>query len=163
MEETLSTIQTGLQFLAAFMLSLVAGATFGIWRGYNPLAYSAETFLTVHQGAVRGLNALLPGVAFVAMIATVILAFLARGRQPVLWVYIATLALMVAAGLITRFLNQPINAQVMTWNLDSMPVTWTALRDEWWNWHVARTMISMAAIAVLFVAVMLDRASLTSR
>ena len=34
-----------LQIGAIAFIALVAGATFGIWRGYNPAEYSALTFL----------------------------------------------------------------------------------------------------------------------
>ena len=42
------------------LISLVAGSMFGIWRGYDPALYAPATFVEVHQGAVRGLNTLLP-------------------------------------------------------------------------------------------------------
>jgi hypothetical protein len=48
-----------MQFVAALLFSMVAGSVFGIWRGYDPTTYAAATFLEMHQGAVRGLNALL--------------------------------------------------------------------------------------------------------
>ena len=35
-----------LQFAASLILAMVAGSTFGIWRGYNPTTYSAATINT---------------------------------------------------------------------------------------------------------------------
>lgn len=146
-----------LQFLAALLFSMVAGSVFGIWRGYNPTAYQAATFLEMHKGAVHGLNALLPGLALASIVLTVALAWLARGKGTVLWLYLAALLLMIAGGIVTRFVNQPINAQVMGWTVDSLPANWSDLRMTWWNWHLVRTGLAVLAIAVLLAAIVVDR------
>jgi hypothetical protein len=54
---------------------------------------------------------------------------------------------MVAGGLVTRFFNQPINAQVVTWTIDSLPADWADLRATWWKWHLIRTALSVGAPA----------------
>lgn len=69
-----------LQLLAALVFAMVAGSVFGIWQGYDPTTYTAATFLEVHQGAVRGLNTLLPAMAFISILLTVSLAWFARGK-----------------------------------------------------------------------------------
>lgn len=53
------------------------------------------------------------------------------------------LLLLVAAGLITRFGNQPINAVIMTWGAVP-PDGWQMIRDTWWNWHLARLAAGIA-------------------
>lgn len=148
---------TLLQASALLVLGLLAGSMFGIWRGYDPAAYSAATFLEVHQGAVRGLNTLLPAMGLAAIVLTVALALLARQRFPVLGLYALAAAGMVAAGLITRLANQPINDVVMGWQPGEMPENWTALRDTWWTWHLLRLSATGAALLLLIVAVFLDR------
>lgn len=109
------TMTTALQVLSLLLISLIVGSMFGIWRGYNPATFSPATFVEVHQGAVRGLNILLPAMALVCILAVVALAWLARGMPQSLWLYIAAAVAMVAGGLITRFGNQPINAVIMAW------------------------------------------------
>lgn len=146
-----------LQFLSGLLFAMVAGSVFGIWRGYDPTAYSALTFVEMHQGAVRGLNVLLPGLAFVSIALTLALAWLARGKGPAFWCYAGALALMVGAGIVTRLFNQPINAQVMGWTADALPSNWTELRDAWWHWHLLRTGSSILAMALLLAAIILDR------
>lgn len=146
-----------LQFLAALLFALVAGSVFGIWRGYDPTAYAAATFLEAHQGAVRGLNALLPGLALAAILLTLALTWFARGKGALVWVYLAALLLMVGAGVVTRFFNQPINAQVMGWTSETLPANWAELRATWWNWHLVRTALSMLGLALLLAAIILDR------
>jgi hypothetical protein len=153
----LSALTTFAQILAISLISLVAGSTFGIWQGYDPHAYSPATFVEVHQGAVRGLNVLLPAIAMASLALTVVLAIISRGRPAVLALYAIAIAGIVAGGLITRVINQPINAQVMAWSPDALPSDWTALRDTWWNWHIIRTAVSVLTEIILIAAVFSDR------
>ena len=146
-----------LQFLSGLLFAMVAGSVFGIWRGYDPTTYSAVTFVEMHQGAVRGLNVLLPGLALVSIALTLVLAWLARGKGLAFWCYAGALALMVGAGIVTRLFNQPINAQVMGWSPEALPSNWTEFRATWWNWHLLRTGLSVLAMALLLAAIVTDR------
>jgi len=146
-----------LQFGAALLFALVAGSVFGIWRGYDPSGFTAAAFVEMHQGSVRGLNVLLPGLALVSIVLTIALGWFARGKGAVLWLYVGAVALMIAAGLVTRFVNQPINGEVMSWTAESVPANWMELRSTWWNWHVLRTGLSVGAFALLLAAIILDR------
>jgi hypothetical protein len=152
-----TVLPTGAQVLALLLISLVAGSVFGIWRGYDLSAYTPSAFLEVHQGAVRGLNTLLPAMGAAALVLTVLLAILSRTRPTVLWLYVGAAVLVAIAGAITRFANQPINEQVMTWTATTMPENWTALRDSWWGWHVMRLAVTVAAELVLIAAIFADR------
>lgn len=152
-------IKTVLQSVTLLLVALVAGSVFGIWRGYNPAAYSAGTFLEVHQGAVRGLNVLLPIMGLGAIILTLVLAWLAyRARNTVAASYYAfTAGAMIVAAVVTRAFNQPINAEVMQWTAAAMPSEWTDLRDTWWRWHLVRTGVTIIAFLFLLCAVFSDR------
>ena len=147
---------TGIQVCSLLLLSLVAGAVFGIWRGYDPSAFSAATFVEVHQGAVKGLNVLLPAMAAASLLLTVALGYFAR-HPAALWLYVLVAVAIVAGGLITRFGNQPINAEVMRWTADTMPAGWAQLRDMWWRWHAIRLVTTVCALILLILAVFADR------
>ena len=147
-----------LQAPALLVLSLVVGAMFGVWRGFNPASFSPATFIEVQQGAIRGLNELLPAMAAIAIITALLLAFFGRGRPIVLSLYLAASAAMIIAGLITRFGNQPINAVVMSWGR-LPPAGWEILRDSWWSWHLARLAAGIVAEILLIAGVFADRSS----
>jgi uncharacterized membrane protein len=146
-----------IQVIAIMLIALVAGSTFGIWRGYAPEFYAASTFVEVHQGTVRGLNILLPLMAFGAIACVAALTYRARSSRSTLVLYVCALVLIVSAGLVTRLINQPINAEIMNWSITSLPVGWEAVRDKWWRWHIVRTLLSIAGTAVLIVAIFHDR------
>jgi uncharacterized membrane protein len=146
-----------LLFVALIGAGLLAGAPFGIWRGYDPRGLEAAAFVAVHQEAVRGLNVLLPALGFVTIASLAVAAFLLRRERPALWLLLAALVLMAASGSITRFFNQPINAVVMGWSTTSVPANWQELRESWWYWHVARTMTTFAGFGLIAVTVLFGR------
>src|SRR5690606_36025078 len=101
-------------------------------------------------------NLLLPlmGLACIALVAA--LAFLARRRPRVFWLYAAAAAALIVAGVVTRFANQPINDIVMTWGA-TPPEGWETLRDTWWNWHQLRLAAGFVGELLLINAVFADR------
>ena len=146
-----------LQIAAVMQIALISGATFGMWRGLGAASFSAATFIDVHQELVRGLNVLLPAMGATFALLTATLAYLARGRRPALYFYLVALAFGIIAGLITRFWNQPINAQVMEWTVQTIPANWTEIRDSWWTGHVIRTFLSIGAMVAMALALKTDR------
>ena len=98
----LRVVATAIQVAALVLISLIAGTVFGIWRGYDPASWSVATFVDVHQGAVRGLNVLLPAMGALSLALTALLAFMARGRRRALALYLLALGLMAVPALVTR-------------------------------------------------------------
>lgn len=141
------------QIVSLTLIALVAGAVFGIWRGYNPESLSASAFVEMHQNAVRGLNVLMPVLGGLAMAFTLLSAYLQRDDRYVSYTLLVAVLLMVVSMLVTRLGNQPINAVVMTWNPQSPPADWQQLRDKWWNFHLIRTGSSVLALVIMVYSV----------
>jgi uncharacterized membrane protein len=85
---------------------------------------------------------------------TIVAAVLARDDRARLGLLVGTAACLVAAGAVTRFLNQPINAVVMTWQAGAPPANWMSLRDEWWRWHQVRLISGLCGLSLLIAATM---------
>jgi hypothetical protein len=136
-----------LQVASLVVTSLLVGSMFGIWRGFNPATFSPATFVEVQQGAIHGLNDLLPIMGLVSVVLTLGLAFLARRRGTRL-LYGGAAAALILAGAVTRLCNQPINDIVMSWS-GTPPEGWQALRDSWWSWHIVR--LAAAFVGELFL------------
>lgn len=132
-----------LRFAGLFLTALLVGTMFGIWLGFNPAALSAGAYVEMQQNTIRALNVVLPALGLACIVLTVALAVVTRkdGRARSL-LAVAALCLL-AAGLITRFANQPINALVMTWSAQAPASNWAELRDTWWHWHTLRTALAL--------------------
>jgi hypothetical protein len=138
-----------IQFSDIVLTGLIAGVIFGIWVGYDPRDLSAVAYVEQQQSAIRALNVLMPVLGFISILLTVGYAVMSRREKLKRNLLVIAAILLITSGLITRFGNQSINAIVMTWNLENIPDTWTALRDEWWTFHIMRTVSTMIAFALI--------------
>ena len=126
-------------FFSLLFSALIVGSMFGLWLGLNPSGLEAPVYVALHQNLVRRLNVVLPAMGAVAVAFTLASAYLARQQPARLSLLLVGAAALIAAGLITRLFNQPINATLMTWAAESPPANWGELRDTWWSGHIART------------------------
>ena len=68
-------------------------------------------------------------------------------------------AAIAVAGAVTRFGNQPINDQIISWSASAPPPDWVGLRDEWWTLHLIRVAASFVGEVLLIAAIFVDRAA----
>ena len=62
--------------------------------------------------------------------------------------------LLVAAGIITKVVNLPLNDEFESWSTASYPAGWTTLRARWQSWNLVRSaFVVMAFLATIWVAV----------
>ena len=138
-----------IQFSDIVLTGLIAGIIFGIWIGYNPRDLSAVTYVEQQQNTIQALNVLMPIFGLISIILTVAYAVISNRERLNRNLLILATLLLIASGLITRFGNQPINAIVITWNLENIPDTWTTLRDKWWTFHIMRTFSTMIGFTLI--------------
>lgn len=141
-----------IRFTSLLLTSLLVGTMFGIWLGFNPTALSASAYVEMQQNTIRALNVSLPILGLVCIILTATLSVLAKHDERTRYVLLAAVLCLAAAGLITRFANQPINAIVMTWSPHAPAANWAELRDTWLYWHAWRTIAGVAALALALLA-----------
>lgn len=147
-------LQVTVNFASLMLAALVVGTMFGVWLSFNPAGLSASTYVTHQQQAIRRLNVVMPLLGALTAGLTVAAAVLAHRDRTRFGLLLAAAACFVAAGLVTRFLNQPINAVVITWSPGAPPANWPVARDAWWRWHQLRTSIGIAGLAALIAALM---------
>jgi len=151
-------LSMAIDFTSLLLASLLVGAMFGVWLIFNPVGLEPAVYTTLLQQGIRTMNVTMPLLGMATILATTAAAVLARGNGGRLSLLVAAVACFVAARLVTRFLNQPINAIVMAWSVDSPPADWTRFRDEWRRWHMLRSAIGIAGLCLL-IAATLDRAA----
>jgi uncharacterized membrane protein len=143
-----------IRFVLLVLMALLVGSMFGILIGYNPASLSASAYVEQHQNAVRSLNTLFPVMGAICIVLTAVLAARSGANRRVRYLLLAAVLLMLVAALVTRFGNQPINAIIMTWNTQVQPADWEQLRDQWWQWHVVRTIAAILAFSSVVLAVL---------
>lgn len=135
-----------IRFLNIIIAALLAGVSFGIWIGFNPMDLSASVYIEQQQNMLQALRVLMVLLVLTATIITIISAFLHKGNKPVFVALLVAATFFIACILITRFGNKPIDDIVLTWTSNSPPDNWTELRDKWWSLHIMRTIAELAAL-----------------
>lgn len=148
---------TIIRFIDLLLVALLVGTMFGIWAGFDPAELSASTYVEQQQRTIRALNTLMPLLGAVCIILTIVLAVLTNDSPRARYLLVAVIVCLLIAGIVTRFKNQPINSLVMTWDIHAPPVSWKDFRDQWWQWHIVRTVAGIAALCLLILAVLPGR------
>jgi len=143
-------------FLNLLLASLLTGAMFGVFLAFRPKGLSGPDYVRMQQRGVRTLDPTMPALGAATIAVTVLAAAMARHDGIRFGLLVATVVGFLAAGVITRLLNQPINKVIMSWPVAAPPAHWTQLRDKWWHWHVARLVFGVVGLSVLILADMVD-------
>ena len=143
-----------INFADVLLAALLVGAMFGIWLIFNPAGVAAGIYITLQQQGIRMLNRAMPVLGAVTILLTILASVLGGGDSTRFDLLAGTVVCFVAAGLITRFRNQPINAIVITWRTDTPPENWEAVRDEWWRWHLIRLLAGLGGLSLLIAAML---------
>jgi uncharacterized membrane protein len=143
-----------IDFADLLLAGLLTGTIFGVLLVMRPAGLDATTYVIQQQNCIRALNHVMPPFGALAIIVTLAAAFAASGDPRRMTMLFTAAATLIVVGLVTRFLNQPINAVIMTWNASSPPAEWTELRDTWWRWHLVRLGLALMALSLIIAAVL---------
>jgi archaellum biogenesis protein FlaJ (TadC family) len=138
-----------IRFLNIIIAALLAGVSFGIWIGFNPLDLTASTYVEQQQNMLQALRVLMVSLVLIAAIITIVSAFLQKNNRRVFITLLVAALFFFSCILITRFGNKPIDDIVLTWSANSLPNNWTELRDKWWSFHIMRTIAELAALFLI--------------
>lgn len=138
-----------IKFLNIIFAALLAGTSFGIWLGLNPMQFSASAYVEVQQSLVLSLNSVMIILVVLATLITLLSAFLQREHKTIFFSLLIAAALFVSCMLITRLGNVPIQNEILKWNKGMVPTNWTILRDSWWWFHIARTVVEIIALILI--------------
>jgi uncharacterized membrane protein len=154
-------------FLNLLLAALLVGAMFAVCLIFNPRGLDAATYVSLQQHAIRvlqrnpgesrGGDIKMPLLGAITAMTTFVAAVLARSERVHLTLLLVAAGLFVVAGLVTRFLNQPINAVVRTWSAQAPPANWMQLRDAWWRWHLVRFSAGLGGLCLLILAAVRSR------
>jgi uncharacterized membrane protein len=145
-----------LLLITGVILVLVTGVFWGTWFSLSRTMYTfpAETFIAIGkqimQNVAVGMAIMMP-LGIVGLLALLFMA--GRRKKAHFYWLLSTLILFVLALAITLFIEVPIDNQIKTWTIASLPANWQVIRDRWQFYHTDRTFISLAGIACYLMAV----------
>jgi hypothetical protein len=141
-----------LQFATIMLYALVLGVFWGTWFSQSRTmdALSAATFLENGRQYIANLAMPMRFLMPASLLAVLAAAYFARGKgRGAFWATSAAAALMAAALAVTLAVNVPIDNQIKTWTLQSLPSDWDRIRDHWEAFHCLRTWMTLAGFACL--------------
>lgn len=144
-----------INFTALLVAALIVGAMFGVWLIFDPAGLDAGTYISQQQIGIRKLNTVMPLLGGLSIVLAAVAAIVARDDRARVTLLITAVICFIAAGVITRFGNQPINTIVMTWQAGSVPTDWTQFRDAWWRWHNMRLCCGLVGLSLMIVATLI--------
>ncbi len=131
------------------LAALLAGTSFGIWVGLNPKNYSVTTYLEQQAHLVQSLNNLMVAMVILATLVSLLAAYLQRHTKNVYIALLAASGFFASCIFISRFGNLPIQTEILSWKIDSIPDNWQVLRDKWWSLHIMRTIAELIALTLV--------------
>ena len=137
------------RFLNIIVAALLAGVSLGIWIGFNPSGLSPSAFIEQQQNMLQSLRTLMVSFVIIATLITILSAYLQKHDKSAFISLIIAAVFFIACILITRFGNKPIDDKVITWTKDTIPDNWTELRDNWWSFHILRTIAEVIALILV--------------
>lgn len=146
------------EVISIFLLALVTGVFWGPWLGLSRsiTTFKPEVFLAIGHKMIRNLAPVMPILMPAAMLSVLPVLFLSYSDTP--WTFylnLAGLAFFIIALLVTLIVEVPIDNKIMAWTVATLPDNWESLRDRWETFHVIRTFVSVAGLALLLVGAIL--------
>jgi len=65
---------------------------------------------------------------------------------------LAAVGCLLLGFIVTVVVHFPINAEIATWQPADPPANWQQFRDRWLTAHAVRTVLAVAAFALLVIA-----------
>ncbi|MFC0773479.1 DUF1772 domain-containing protein [Terrimonas alba] len=140
--------QKPVTFITVILLMLVTGVFWGTWF---TLTRSLEDFSAaefIHIGKTIIANVAVP--MRIIMPAALLFLLLSMWRsyktnRTVFWLFTISFVLMVASLIITVVVEVPIDNQINTWTVETIPANWQSLRQTWDEFHTIRTFTSIGS------------------
>jgi hypothetical protein len=92
-----------------------------------------------------------------ALLSELLLLVLTRGNRQVTRLTAVSVSCTATTIAIWALCNEPVNREIATWQVDALPVNWSARRDQWEFAHAASAVLHAIGLAAFLGAVLSDR------
>lgn len=140
-------------FAALFFIAQISGASIAVWLDNNPAGLAPAFFIEKIQHSIRVLTFPLPVLAIAGVLSTVAATLLARRQHQRTSLLVAASVCVIAGFVSTAVGNVPLNQAILTWSSAAPPVNWMDVIEKWRWLHLLRTVLTMAGLCFLILAV----------
>jgi uncharacterized membrane protein len=150
-------IQKSIQLVTGLLLVMVTSVFWGTWFSLSRTMYELppEIFITIGKQIIK--NVATPmSIIMPASIIGLLILFIGSWKTKSIYFYciLATLVLFITSLIITVVIEVPIDNQIKTWTVATIPFDWQNIRNHWEHFHVIRTFVSLTGIAFFIIAIM---------
>lgn len=100
-------------------------------------------------------------VLFAAIVTSLVLTIVVRGRGAVFWLALAGFVLITATLVIYFIWTEPANRATNNWT--TMPDNWTALRTQWEYSHTVNAVLTFIALCAVTWSMLVERGQTIER
>jgi len=149
-----------IQFITLLLLLLVTGVFWGTWFSLSRSieAFTPSAFLEIGKVIIKNvawpMRFLMPASLLLMMVHLWIYPV---KRSRAFAFYLKSFVLLVTVLLITLIELVPIDNQIKTWTLETMPSDWQQIRDRWELFHTIRTFLCIGGFITYLVPALLLR------
>ncbi|MDQ2657856.1 MAG: DUF1772 domain-containing protein [Bacteroidota bacterium] len=140
------------------LVMLVTGVFWGTWftltRSLSE--FPPDNFIRIGKTIIGNvawpMRILMPAT----LLALILLCISSLRQRPPLYFFLTATVLMFATLLITVGVEVPIDNQIKTWTVETIPDNWPELRSTWDQFHALRTLTSVLSFLSLTIGVVID-------
>jgi hypothetical protein len=153
--------QSILRTLSLVLVMLVTGIFWGTWftltRSLD--AFPAENFLRIGKTIIRNVAVPMSIIMPLTIVILIWLYAIMRKFPPSSYFIFIALVLMILTTIITVAVEVPIDNQIKSWTVETIPPDWVQLRLKWNHFHTIRTFTSILSFVSLSTGVVWNHAA----
>jgi hypothetical protein len=154
------------RFITIILTALLLGTTFShVLELPSKMSYEASLYVTLNRpgGLYQGFGTVGSVIEVTAILSAIVLSFFVRKHRLVFqWTLLGTVCLVVALVIWFVFIA-PVNAEIDTWTLNSIPADWTQWRNQWEYTHATRFVIHLIGFSALLISILIETPTNRSR
>ena len=155
-----------IQLITGLLLVLVTGVFWGTWFSLSRSMYELppEMFIAIGKEIIRNVAVPMSIIMPATLLGLLILLIQAwKIKSIYFYCILITWILFIGALLITLGVEVPIDNQIKTWTLATIPADWESIRDRWETFHTLRTLVSVGGTASFLVALLNQKRGMKDR
>jgi uncharacterized membrane protein len=150
------TLQVTVPVISIVCAGLSSGVFLGHKMGISVARHrlTPQDFVHLGQSSHRYFSRVMPILTISGVLASVLWSVLLRSSSQTVqfWFVLGASIEMVAAVVLTRAVNIPINKQLMSWSTEAPPANLREVWEPWEKAHTVRTILVLSAFILQVVA-----------